>query len=190
MKQKELILKRFDNLNFLKASHEIVKYSPEYYDENGVYQRNEWTAFSDIGKEYEGKVVTKEDYLDVENRFIDITQSILKAAGCTYITLGYIYSRRKNLKEGKRVRISDIAPYIRLALRGKAYIVFINSKRNIQFDFSEDYLYMHLYCRISDSQLNSIVESRGLYLDPRVKRVIMFDDDNDELNIHYFDKNA
>ena len=84
MKQKDLILKRFDNLNFLKASHEIVKYSPEYYDENGVYQRNEWTAFSDIGKEYEGKVVTKEDYLDVENRFIDITQSILKAAGCTY----------------------------------------------------------------------------------------------------------
>ena len=51
MKQKDLILKRFDNLNFLKASHEIVKYSPEYYDENGVYQRNEWTAFSDIGKE-------------------------------------------------------------------------------------------------------------------------------------------
>ena len=69
-------------------------------------------------------------------------------------------------------------------------IIFINSKRNIQFDFSEDYLYMHLYCRISDSQLNSIVESRGLYLDPRVKRVIMFDYDNDELNIYYFDKNA
>lgn len=35
--------------------HEIVKYSPENYDENGVYTKNEWISRSDIGTSYEGK---------------------------------------------------------------------------------------------------------------------------------------
>ena len=36
MKQKEIISRRLNNLEFLKESHEIVKYAPQYYDENGV----------------------------------------------------------------------------------------------------------------------------------------------------------
>ena len=54
MRQKEIISRRLNNLEFLKESHEIVKYAPQYYDENGAYQKDEWTCFSDIGKEYEG----------------------------------------------------------------------------------------------------------------------------------------
>ena len=45
--------------------HEIVKYCPENYDENGAYKANEWTSFSDIGKSYDGKVFTLENYLRV-----------------------------------------------------------------------------------------------------------------------------
>ena len=41
MKQKELIERRFDSFRFKKASHEIVKYEPQYYDENGAYQKDE-----------------------------------------------------------------------------------------------------------------------------------------------------
>lgn len=40
---RDLILRRLNNLRFLKASHEIVKYGPQYYDENGAYQKDEWT---------------------------------------------------------------------------------------------------------------------------------------------------
>ena len=79
MKQKEIISRRLNNLEFLKESHEIVKYAPQYYDENGVYQKDEWTCFSDIGKEFEGKIITMEDYLDVEDRFISVTRAILEA---------------------------------------------------------------------------------------------------------------
>ena len=187
MNLKDLILRRTDSLRFLRATHEIVKYEPRYYDENGAYQKDEWTCFSDVGKEYEGKVVTMEDYLDVENRFINITRAILEASGCKYITLGYMEARRrKGLKEGMRVRVQDIDPFLRFALRGKAYIVFINKSKNIQFDFDNDVLYMNLNCRIPNDELRAIVESRGLYLDPRVKRVVICHDDS--IDIYYFDK--
>ena len=187
MKQRELITRRFDSFRFKKASHEIVKYEPQYYDENGAYQKDEWTCFFDIGKEYEGKVVTMEDYLDVENRFIAVTRAILEAAGCTYVTLGYVEAiRGKRVKEGMRVRVQKIDHYIRLVLRGKVWIVFINSSKGVQFDFSEDVMYMHLFCRIPDEQLREIVESRGLYLDPRVKKVVMCYDDR--IEIYTFEK--
>ena len=184
---RDLILRRLNNLRFLKASHEIVKYGPQYYDENGAYQKDEWTCFSDVGKECEGKVVKMEDYLDVENRFIDITRAILEAAGCSYVTLGYVEAwRQKELKEGMRVRIQEIDPFLRLVLRGKAYIVFINRSKGIQFDFSEDVLYMHLNCRLPNDELRTIVESHGLYLDPRVKRVEICHDDC--IDIYTFNK--
>lgn len=186
MKTRELILRRFDSLAFLRASHEIVKYKPEFYDENGVYQKDEWTNYSDIGEVYEGRIVTRDDYLDVENRFIDITRAILAAAGCSYITLGYVEARRrKGLREGMRVRVQEIDPFLRLALRGKAFIVFVNRSKGVQFDFSNDVLYMHLNCRVPDNELRTIVESRSLYLDPRVKRVVTVSDDLDVETVEY-----
>jgi len=77
MKQKDLILHRFNSFRFQKASHEIVKYKPKFYDEKGVYQKDEWTSFDDVGKVYEGKIVTMEEYLDIENRFISITRTVI-----------------------------------------------------------------------------------------------------------------
>ena len=30
--------------------HEIVKYSPQKYDSNGIYTTDEWTSIWDVGK--------------------------------------------------------------------------------------------------------------------------------------------
>ena len=127
-------------------------------------------SFDDVGRVYGGKVVTIDDYLEIENRFIEITHAILEESGCKFVTLGYVENyRRKAVKEGKRVHVSHLDYYLRMALRGEAFIVFINRSRGVQFDWSSDCLYMHLYCRIPLNRLRSIVESRGLFLDPRSK---------------------
>ncbi len=169
-KLKDLILKRDNSIRFRRRSHEIVKYRPEYYDEDGHYQKDEWTSFEDVGSEYDGKIVTIDDYLEIENRFIDITHAIIEESRCEFVTLGYVEQyRSKAVKEGKRVHVPHLDYCLRLALRGEAFIVFINRSRGVQFDWSSDCLYMHLYCRIPLNRLRSIVESRGLFLDPRSK---------------------
>lgn len=43
--------------------HEIVKYSPQKYDSNGIYTTDEWTSMWDVGKKFDGKLFTLEEYL-------------------------------------------------------------------------------------------------------------------------------
>ena len=43
--------------------HEIVKYSPQKYDSNGVYTANEWTSRCDVGKKFDGKLFTLKESL-------------------------------------------------------------------------------------------------------------------------------
>ncbi|MBR5027862.1 MAG: hypothetical protein IKX51_01455, partial [Bacteroidales bacterium] len=111
-KQKDLITNRFNSLRFCRLCHEIVKYHPEFYDDNGRYLKEEWTSFDDVGRVYGGKVVTIDDYLEIENRFIEITHAILEESGCKFVTLGYVENyRRKAVKEGKRVHVSHLDYY-------------------------------------------------------------------------------
>ena len=49
--------------NILKM-HEIVKYPPQNYI-NGIYEKDEWTDYSDIGKVFDDKLFTLEEYLSV-----------------------------------------------------------------------------------------------------------------------------
>lgn len=53
--------------------HEIVKYSPQKYNRNGVYTADEWTSRDDIGKYFDGKLFTLEEYLNIEKHYIKIT---------------------------------------------------------------------------------------------------------------------
>lgn len=60
--------------------HEIVKYSPENYDENGVYTKDEWISRSDIDTVYEGKPFTLEEYLNIEQRYVNVILSIINSS--------------------------------------------------------------------------------------------------------------
>lgn len=55
MTLEEKILKRLDSLYWARRTNEIVKYVPDGYDEYGVYRRDEWTDYSDVGKTFDGK---------------------------------------------------------------------------------------------------------------------------------------
>ena len=67
--------------------HEIAKYSPQNYDSNGIYIVDEWTSRSDVGKYYNGKLFTLEDYLNVENHYIAVVLSLMEATNCKYMTI-------------------------------------------------------------------------------------------------------
>ena len=61
------------NLNspFIKYGCEIVQYQPQYY-KDFVYTKNEWISVSDIGRSFDGEVLTKEEYLRVESAKLPI----------------------------------------------------------------------------------------------------------------------
>lgn len=56
----------------LKHQWRITKYNPAFRDENGNYTKiEEWTSPFEIGKTFNGKEFTFEDYCRVENAYIN-----------------------------------------------------------------------------------------------------------------------
>lgn len=169
--------------------HEIVKYSPQNYDSNGVYTADEWTSMWDVGRKFDGKLLTLEEYLRVEQRYVSVILSIMKATNCKYMTIQYLEADKKYitsciksskfydidcdllksmplLEEKRRIHISKITDIIRLSLREYIYVVLRNKEHKLQVQFGYDY-YLNVSCSLNGETLKNIVCREGLYLDPR-----------------------
>ena len=84
------VFKRMNSTNlnspFRKFGCEIVKYQPKYY-KDGVYTKDEWISVSDIGKNFDGEVLTKEEYLRVESAYVDTVKELLEISGVKFLTI-------------------------------------------------------------------------------------------------------
>lgn len=67
-----------ENMKMLKVR--ITKYNPIYRDDNGYYTLNDWTSFSDIGKEYNNSIFTLEEYIKVENSYLSAIDILFNKA--------------------------------------------------------------------------------------------------------------
>lgn len=167
MNLEERIHRRLDSLYWAKRTHEIVKYPPEGYDDNGVYCREEWTDFSDIGKAFGGVVLTREEYLEVENRYVECAVEIVETSQCKYMTIGYVEDyQNKGYRYKDRINGDQLRDVLRDILRNETWCVLVNLKHKVQIDFGWDY-YMHVICPLEETRLRRIVESHNLYLNPR-----------------------
>ena len=86
--------------SWLWTADEIVKYAPENYDEKGIYRKNEWLMVSDIGKVYDGKRFTREEYLETEDKYAQAVIRGMELAGCSFLTVEYlsIYRDKRDMK--------------------------------------------------------------------------------------------
>ena len=176
MNLEDRILRRLDSLYWAERTHEIVKYPPEGYDDNGVYCRDEWTDFSDIGKAFGGVVLTREDYLEVENRYDECAVEIIEASQCKYMTIGYDGDyQNKGYRYKDRIKGDQLRDVLRAILRNETWCVLVNLKHKVQIDFGWDY-YMHVICPLEENRLRHIVESHNLYLNPRIKRILIIEE--------------
>lgn len=169
--------------------HEIVKYNPVFYNDNGVYCKDEWTSVSDIGKSFNGKVLTKEEYFVVENDYVDAVCEILQVVGADSLTIEYIekcddwieeqmviskiteqdfklFALGKNLKQGQTIGINEFRNSVQLCLREYIYVIFSNRACNLKIKFGYDY-YMYVECLLSKEKLSEITARHSLFLDPR-----------------------
>lgn len=140
--------------------YRITKYNPKYRVD-GKYLRNEWTDFSDIGKEFEGKILTKEEYLTVEQNYISCAIDLLKMASIKGLNIVWI----ENLK-GKKwtpklyVKLKLIPILIRLTLRNKIWCKL--EAQNSYLHFGYDY-YMYIGVDLPFEAVNNICAKHDLF---------------------------
>ncbi|MCR9011129.1 hypothetical protein [Gabonibacter chumensis] len=173
----------------MRHQHEIVKYNPAFYNEDSVYCKDEWTSVSDIGKCFNGKVLTQEEYFAVENNYIDAVCEILQVVGADSLTIEYIEKQdewieeqmvnskipeqdfqllpiAKSLKQGQTMSVNKFCNAARLCLREYIYAIFSSQSCNLKIKFGYDY-YMYIECPLCKEKLSDITARHSLFLDPR-----------------------
>ena len=80
------------------AWHEILKYSPKNY-KNRIYTVDEWTSRCEVGKYFNGKQFTIEEYLRVEQQHINVILSIMKAVQSKFVVIRYLEADKADIIE-------------------------------------------------------------------------------------------
>src|SRR5262245_7422980 len=62
------------------AGYRVTKYDPRKRNEDGVFIGDDWTSVSDIGKTFNGQVLSDSDYLAAENEYLRSVELFMAAA--------------------------------------------------------------------------------------------------------------
>jgi hypothetical protein len=62
------------------VGYRVTKYNPERRDLDGTFLDEDWTSVSDIGKSFNGAILSKEEYLRTENAYVETANSLISAA--------------------------------------------------------------------------------------------------------------
>lgn len=160
----------------------VTKYSPIFRDELGYYQKEEWTAMSDVGKIYDGKIFTYEEYLEAEAKYVNAVFLTMDFFKSKQLTIKHIF-KLKNLKKVKRFKDEklyknmlcfnaddviegkdEIEHLVKLRLR--EYIgeleVWVDKRTRTEILFGFDY-YMYIKTNRDITELCDEIEKNGLY---------------------------
>lgn len=175
--------------------YRVTKYNPDYRDEFGAYTRDDWTAISDIGEEFNKKTFKMEGYLRVENLCVDAVIRMMECVGVkSLMVIGLekyyetpritahheIYTERmvqlyQNISENLFVTDHDLQDLCKLVLRESLYLGLV----------FEDKMYVHFgydyynYIGIDKECKNAIdsIQAKGLFVEECESPYFREDDD-------------
>lgn len=169
--------------------YRISKYNPQYRDEKGIYHKEDWTSYSDIGKKYNGKVFSKDDYIKTETQYCNTILNILEINGVQeviledvelYFSVDEIKHMLRNkeldfsiegeiainsLKNGDKIDIHELKLYLRLILRECFWCRLLDVPSLIQVEFGYDY-YVYLYSgNIISTDIVENYKKEGMFIE-------------------------
>ena len=185
-------IKYYVEQEWRNTANAIVKYKPFFYDEKGIYTKKEWISRYDVGLEFDNHVFTIEEYMLVEQKYVNAVLKVMELEKCKYLTIAHIgdtlLSSKNSLKEmligqfseydkdlcdfyinineGQRLGVQQVAKLIRLNLRELTNTDIVNENHHLEFHFGYDY-YMYCNTRLPKEILKLEIEKIGLYLNPR-----------------------
>ena len=61
--------------------YRVTKYNPNYRHVKGHFLKEEWTSFDDIGRVFDGEMLTLEKYKNVESAYLQTAMAFLHESG-------------------------------------------------------------------------------------------------------------
>ncbi len=150
----------------------VSKYNPIYRDENGAYTKNEWISYYDIVRCFEGEILTEEQYLEVENGYLNVIKNLYEIYPSLILNIEGLEQIDKNSakwKDGDRITKDNIEELAREILREKVWCKLINE--NVEVHFGYDY-YMYIVF-VKGCSVHSIIKclkrirQKGLFIEKK-----------------------
>ena len=135
--------------------YQVTKYNPIYRNEKGWYTKEEWTDFSCVGHEFEGKLCTLEDYEYIENLYINAVLTFMDCMNVDYLKCSKLEKRRKKLniqgvsKElkilyekicpGMKISKQELSILLKIVIRRYLWCELIHDDKKMFVSFSYDF---------------------------------------------------
>lgn len=170
------------------SRYRISKYDPSSRDERGYFTGEDWTSFSDIGKEYHGTVLTDLQYAAVEAKYIDAVTTVLRQNRIHTMIVKKLEKRSSpaalkemlgrchlpfppsdtafvsRIKEGARLDMAEIEKAVKLVLRDCFWCELSSETGDATVEFGYDY-YIYLQGVTIDADTIASFRSEGIYIE-------------------------
>ena len=168
--------------------YRISKYDPSFRDERGYFTGEDWTSFSDIGKEYHGTVLTDLQYAAVEAKYIDAVTTVLCQNQVHTMIVGKLEKRSSpaalkemlgrchlpfppsdaafvsRIKDGAHLDMAEIEKAVKLVLRDCFWCELSSETGDATVEFGYDY-YIYLQGVTIDADTIASFRSEGIYIE-------------------------
>lgn len=141
-------------------NYRVTKYNPEYRV-NGAYLKDEWTAISDIGKVFEGKLFTEAEYMKAEKEHIEFIKEVCEQCDEKELKICNLEQHGSNSwKDQEWVTLVELDKLISDCLREECWCKLRG--KNLHIHFGYDY-YMYVSCRLAYKKMCDIALKYHLY---------------------------
>lgn len=155
------------------AQYRLSKYSPTLRDDNGAFLGDDWTSVSDIGRSFDGRPLTVEQYASVKDAFVSTLLSAHRWAGEPLLFAESIEARAEPTilggrrsagvtAQGSPAGATDLAPTIRGGLREEFWCKLTSHDRRFWIHFGHDF---YVYLGV-DAEPNQLLVDGRLFLEP------------------------
>lgn len=142
--------------------YRVSKYDPQYRI-NGIYQKDEWTAISDVGKVYEGKMFTEDEYCNVEQSYVDFVFCVCNNQNIDLLTVKNFENYNDlTWENGQKLNLSNSASFIKSCLREECWGRLVS--KDFVFETGYDY-YMLIQCNLSLDIMEQLANQYHLFVE-------------------------
>lgn len=140
--------------------YRITKYNPANRSD-GPYIIDDWTSFSDVGKNFQGSELTYENYLETETAYIDFCVALLSKAQILSLSIDQAECYSEDIHLPSLVsNIAEIRKLITSCLREQCW--FKLTAKDFFIHFGYDY-YMYIGTVLPSTSVQETAKRYGLF---------------------------
>lgn len=145
--------------------YRITKYDPSRRSLDGAYPVDEWTSRTDIGKSFGGVRLTEDDYLRIEQAYLEAAVAFLKEGRIDELTVTGLENHGKvptAPQDGSRIKTEDVPEVVRSLLREDFWCKLETPGAYIHVGY--DY-YMYIGTPIECGSASLAAQANGLFVE-------------------------